>query len=173
MHNARRFLVHSQRAAVNRKTACLAAMAMVMAAATPIHADGINPADPNERGDGTRGAAAEQSMLRGPLPSGKAGVAAKAAANAANRKTTRSTTAESGADGSGLKSRSSNPIVLINRGGLTDAHITPPDTTGAVGTKRFIQLVNQKAAIYSHGLENNPPSTDRPRPIVSGTLNEL
>lgn len=40
-------------------------------------------------------------------------------------------------------------IVGRSYGGQSDPNITPPDTTGAIGTTRFVQLVNDKFAIYN------------------------
>jgi hypothetical protein len=48
--------------------------------------------------------------------------------------------------------------------GLRDTNVGPPDTTGAVGTTRFIETINNKFAIY-----NKTSST----PISSGTLASL
>src|SRR5262249_48969374 len=48
--------------------------------------------------------------------------------------------------------------------GLRDTNVGPPDTTGAVGTNRFIETINDKYAIYKKGSKN---------PLDSGTLSQL
>jgi hypothetical protein len=48
--------------------------------------------------------------------------------------------------------------------GLNDPNVTPSDSTGAIGTKRFIELVNEKTAVYSR--TGNTP-------LVTGTLTGL
>jgi hypothetical protein len=45
------------------------------------------------------------------------------------------------------KSASAHPKVAWQ--GLTDATVTPPDSTGAIGTTRYVELVNLKYAIYN------------------------
>ena len=46
------------------------------------------------------------------------------------------------------------PVIAAGWLGLKDANTTPSDSTGAVGTQRYIELVNSQAAIYtrSHAL---------------------
>jgi len=48
--------------------------------------------------------------------------------------------------------------------GLRDTNVGPPDTTGAVGTNRFIETINDKFAIYKKTSTN---------PLSSGTLSQL
>jgi hypothetical protein len=56
------------------------------------------------------------------------------------------------------------PAASPSFAGIRDPNAGPPDTTGAVGTTRFIETVNTKFAIYSK------TSTT---PLSSGTLNAL
>jgi hypothetical protein len=56
------------------------------------------------------------------------------------------------------------PSAVTSWAGLNDSTFTPSDSTGAVGTQRFIELVNSKFAIYDKG------STT---PISTGSLNTL
>src|SRR5262249_16772403 len=39
-------------------------------------------------------------------------------------------------------------VALPSWQGLTDSTVTPPDSTGAVGTTRYVELVNLKYGIY-------------------------
>jgi hypothetical protein len=56
------------------------------------------------------------------------------------------------------------PTTSTSFDGLRDPNVAPPDTTGAVGTTRFIETVNEKFAIYS--------KTSSTR-LSSGTLTTL
>ena len=131
----------------------------------------IAEADPRERGDGTMGPAAAAALRYGPLPMNAAHVAAKREANRARLDALRSgllrraTPSELVAAG-GAAWTPKAPVIIgghnfAGQSGLTGS---PPDTTGAIGPSRYIQLVNNQAAIYNR---NNHAV------IGSGTLNEL
>jgi hypothetical protein len=97
----------------------------------------------------------ERVLQRGPLPKDfSIYEAAKAAAAArAGQGALPATTPSAGRD----------PIVGIEFQGQTDANFTPPDTTGAVGPTRYLELVNSRFGIY-----------DRTGVLLdSGTLNVL
>jgi hypothetical protein len=74
--------------------------------------------------------------LRVPYP--RAYAAQKAAANAAARKAAR--------PGSGTSLKA--PTVVRNFAGQQDTAVAPSDSTGAIGTTRYIELVNAIAAVY-------------------------
>jgi hypothetical protein len=106
--------------------------------------------------DRERGAILKKLVLeRGPLPkdlsiykAAKAAAAARVGQNAPS-----ATTPSAGRD----------PIVGIEFQGQSDANFTPPDTTGAVGPTRFLEVVNSRFGIY-----------DRAGALLdSGTLNVL
>jgi hypothetical protein len=58
------------------------------------------------------------------------------------------------------------PVTQRSWQGINDTGWTPPDESGAVGTTRFVELVNSRFAIY----EKTKTST---KPIGGGTLNRL
>jgi hypothetical protein len=135
------------------------------------HADvlTVRAANPNEQGDGTMSAAARAAMVRGALPMNAAEVAAKAAATSASNQALAAAPA-SPAAGAAAGSTGGPLVVspvLINVVGQTEPFSTPPDTTGAVGTTRYIQLVNRRYGIYSKA------GVLIPAVGSSGTLNEL
>jgi hypothetical protein len=117
-------------------------------------------ADPTEQGAGTMSVAARAAMQRGALPKSADEVAAKAAATRAS--------AEALGPASGGSSAAAGPLATISGGhnfvGQFVTTSTPPDTTGAIGTTRYIQLVNTRFGIYNR-------STNAL--IGSGTLNQL
>jgi hypothetical protein len=158
MHSAREFLACSPKIAARRSRVWWAAAAILMAAA-PAHAQVLKVADPGEQGDGTLGAAAARAISHGPLPFSEADVAAKVRAN---RRALKSAAGDERAAGNTRESRT--PTVLLNQPGKTDTTDTPPDTTGAIGTKRFVQLVNRRVGIYDH---------DDGTLVRSGSLNKL
>ena len=131
----------------------------------------IAEADPRERGDGTMGPAAAAALLRGPLPTSAADVSLKAAANRARRDAMRSgllrraIPSELIAAG-GAAWTPKAPVIVggHNFAGQSGMTRSPPDTTGAIGPFRYVQLVNSEVAIYNR---NNHAV------ISSGTLNEL
>ncbi len=123
-----------------------------------------------EQGDGTMGAAAAAAMLHGPLPANAADVAAKAAANRAydeamkrNRQAPPSAV-EREAIGGGNNASSRAPAILTSMGGRRDANLTPPDTTGAAGPTRYVQLVNARFGIIDRSTSSL---------LSAGSLNRL
>jgi fibronectin type 3 domain-containing protein len=42
--------------------------------------------------------------------------------------------------------------VRVNNGGLVDHMVTPPDSTGAIGPTRYVEMVNQQVAVYDRNL---------------------
>jgi hypothetical protein len=114
-------------------------------------------ATPDPRSDGSLGVAARQALQQGYLvPDRRAYDRAKA--RAARR---------AGAGTATLASPSflkRAPSTSKSWSGLSDSGFAPSDSTGAVGTQRFIQLVNSQFAIYDKG------ST---APMSSGSLNTL
>jgi hypothetical protein len=50
--------------------------------------------------------------------------------------------------GGGILIASGDPDIGPAYTGLTDPNVTPPDSTGAIGPSRYIQLVNQRFGIY-------------------------
>jgi hypothetical protein len=131
-----------------------------------------------ERSDGTRSEAARTadpayrgSERGGPLPASAEDIAAKARANAEAEAVARSgasvaRTAEDLAPVGGSVSSSRAPTITGGRtfAGQFDAAVTPSDSTGAIGTTRYVQLVNEKFAIYSRTSNT---------PLGTGTLNAL
>ena len=116
-------------------------------------------------GDGTMSAAARQAMNRGALPAGRADVDAKKAANAASAAALASA-GPSDRSAPQVGGRSSGRELVVASGflGQSDSAITPPDTTGATGRTRYIQLTNRRIGIY-----NRTSSV----PIFQGSLNTL
>jgi hypothetical protein len=127
----------------------------------------LRVADPTERADGTMSAAARAAITRGPLPMSAADVAQKAAANRAHAEAVRSGAALRRAPRSELED-TIGPEPHIARlkqfTGQQNPNSTPPDTTGAIGPTRYVQLVNTHAAIYNRNTGGV---------IGSGTLNQL
>jgi hypothetical protein len=88
--------------------------------------------------------------LRVPDPAAYA--AAKAAANAASTRL---------AHASGTASDALSPTLPRNWAGLRDTADAPADSTGAIGTSRYIELINSQAGIYSRTSNT---------PLASGSL---
>lgn len=128
-------------------TAAVAAFAMLPAAS---FADTLvaKVADPTEQGDGTMSPAARTAMTRGALPKDAAEVAAKQAATQASQQALAPSGPVAPAAGGGA-----GPLATISGGhnfaGQLFAGSTPPDTTGAIGTTRYVQLVNKRFGIYN------------------------
>lgn len=109
-------------------------------------------------GDGTRSPAAANAMEYGPLPAGRADIQAKATANAtadavaAARVATpiEPTAADLALFGSPGTGRG-EPSIVGKRSfqGQFDAKVAPSDSTGAIGTTRYVQMVNRRFAIYN------------------------
>jgi hypothetical protein len=142
---------------VRKTTRCLAvsgAAAALSFAAFAAQAQELKAADPTEKGDGTLSPAAAAMKAHGPLPVSGADVAAKAAANRAREEAEKSGakrpfSAAGLAPSGGARAGPSAPSLLLNVPGLTDNVGAPPDTTGAIGPSRYIQLVNDKAGIFN------------------------
>jgi len=85
---------------------------------------------------------AADAILRGPLPA-DAGVLAerKAIAAEAAGKIASGTPQERSAP-------SPTPVILLGKSGLLDGSSTPSDSSGAIGTSRYIETVNSKVGIY-------------------------
>jgi hypothetical protein len=119
-------------------------------------------ADPKEKGDGTLSPAARAAITNGPLPFGKADVDAKAAANKASAEALKALKKapapsapwgqhflEEGLDDTGAPNDFRGATIV---GAASFGRIpAPPDTTGAIGLERFIQLVNGRAGLYESG----------------------
>lgn len=130
-------------------------------------------ADPNEQGDGTIGPAAAAALARGPLPFGPDAVAAKAAANRAYAAAARSGALRPARPADLVAAgqpTAKAPIVVggLNfdgiAGGASSTNTTPPDTEGAIGTTRYIQIVNSAVGIYNRS---------NGAVIAGGRLNQL
>ncbi len=144
----------------------LASFAIAAAAlATPaLGADGGHgkrlraiPAQPARTADGTLGPAARRALEQGYLVPDQRSYA-RAKARAAR-----------GQEGAFLPQPSLGeakraPSTATSWSGLYDTGFAPSDSTGAVGTQRFIQLVNSQFAIYDKGGTT---------PMSTGSLNTL
>lgn len=124
----------------------------------------LQGANPSKQGNGTLGPAAQATIAHGPLPASNAAAAAKAAAAFAARKALAPLASAKPADlaaaggtvgaktPSSLASSAPAFFLGFNKPGLgnpaTNA-FSPPDTTGAIGTTRYIQLVNAQAGIFN------------------------
>ena len=113
-------------------------------------------------GEGTMSAAARQAMTRGALSAGPADDALKDAANAASRAAAQDARRAGKEAGEGLA-----PMVPFTASGFlgqSDSQVSPPDTTGATGPSRYVQLTNRRFGIYSRTSSI---------PISQGTLSDL
>jgi hypothetical protein len=121
----------------------------------------VVPAAPHPGASGTLGPAARHALDQGYLvPDPGAYERAKAKAARAAR---RGASAGAAALAAPL-SRQLAPATVGSWSGLDDEDFAPSDSTGAVGTKRFIELVNSQFAIYGKGSVT---------PISTGSLNTL
>jgi hypothetical protein len=138
----------------------VAALAFAACTTSAFGADGqlrVVPAAPSPRADGTLSAAARQALRQGYLvPHQRAyeRTKARAARRAAGH-------ASALAAPSFLKRA---PSTSKSWSGAFDSDFAPSDSTGAVGTQRFIQLVNSQFGIYNK---------DSTTPISTGSLNTL
>ncbi|MCI0465877.1 MAG: hypothetical protein L0Y57_02555 [Beijerinckiaceae bacterium] len=144
----------------------------------------LKEADPSEKGTGRLSPAAAAAKAHGPLPSSKAAGEAKAAANAAARRAALSGASrampgdlsvlggEAGPKGAPLIPQSPVPLAptifaglnFPGQGNPATNKGSPPDTTGAIGTTRYIQLVNTEAGIFNRA---------NGALLAKGTLNQL
>jgi hypothetical protein len=139
----------------------LTAVAIAGALAAPAFASGdskplrVVPARPSPSADGTLGPAARLALSQGYLvPDQRAYERAKAKAARANPSFALTAPV--------LTKRA--PSTVSSWQGLSDSDFAPSDSTGAVGTQRFIELVNSQFGIYDKGATS---------PIASGSLNTL
>ena len=115
----------------------------------------VVPARPDPSADGTLSPAARLALSQGYLvPDQRAYERAKARASRANPSLALTAPV--------FAKRA--PSTVSSWQGLSDTDFTPSDSTGAVGTKRFIQLVNSQFGIYDKGATT---------PAASGSLNTL
>ena len=115
------------------------------------------PAVPQPGADGTLGVAAQHALKQGYLvPDQRAYERAKTRASRRSRGGTTALVTPS------LLKRV--PSTSKSWSGLSDSDFAPSDSTGAVGTQRFIQLVNSQFGIYDK---------DSKTPISTGSLNTL
>jgi hypothetical protein len=101
--------------------------------------------------------AAAHAMRYGPLPADARALAAQK--RLANRASARS------AAGGGLLARLLAPVSLRSWAGVFDPGGSPSDSTGAIGTSRYIELINQRFAIYNR-TSDVPLSTDTLQALV-------
>jgi hypothetical protein len=117
----------------------------------------VGPAAPDPSADGTLGVAAQHALDQGYLvPDQRMYERAKAKA-----------ARQAGHNATALAAPSflkRAPSTSKSWSGLSDSDFAPSDSTGAVGTQRFIQLVNSQFAIYEK---------DSTAPISTGSLNTL
>ena len=89
-------------------------------------------------GDGTVGLAAARAMRQGYLvPNQRSYAESKAAAAQAVTPSAQQPETSSAA-----------PVTGVSWEGLADPSVTPSDSTGAIGTTRYIETVNEKVGIY-------------------------
>jgi hypothetical protein len=91
---------------------------------------------------GPLSAAAKRAIERGPLPA-DAAYLERAKAQAAAR---------AGLASAASVATSPQPTIGESKAGLKDPGHTPSDSTGAIGTRRYIEVVNSKVGIYGRGL---------------------
>lgn len=135
----------------------LGALLAITALASPASALGVGPlqaASEAPTGDGTLGPAAQAAIAEGPLPRNRA------AYNRAKRRAA----AQAGEPASPATPSMLAPITIRGWDGLFDLNSAPSDSTSAVGTTRYIEMVNRKYAIYNK--TSNVP-------INTGTLGTL
>jgi hypothetical protein len=137
--------------AVAALLACCFVTASAQGRSTPAR---IVPAHPSARADGTLGPAARRAISQGYLvPDERAYRRAKATA-----------TPRRSASGAFAASTTSPPTLGRTWEGLSAAAFAPSDSTGAVGTSNFIQLVNSQFAIYDKSSDS---------PLATGPLTTL
>ncbi len=98
--------------------------------------------------------ALQRAAMHGALPfDARTHAAAKAAANAAAH----------GHSPANTPARTT-PAILGSSSGLYDPNWSPPDATGAIGTTRYVELVNSTFGIYDRTATT---------PLITGTMNAL
>ena len=86
--------------------------------------------------------AAKRAIEHGPLPADEVALERAKARAAARAGVARAPSA----------SRTPRPTTLIGANGLMDDSRTPSDSTGAIGTQRYVETVNSKVGIYDRSL---------------------
>ena len=86
--------------------------------------------------------AAAQALRSGPLPADRAALDRAKAAGSDRRGTSRAAPA----------APSPSPSILLKKNGLQHPGNTPSDSTGAIGTTRYIETVNSRVGIYDRNL---------------------
>lgn len=127
----------------------------------------IEMANSRVRADGTMSVAARAAMMRGALRLDADVASKRAATRAASASGAwEAPLAPSDLGPVGAGSRKRAPIVVggLSFAGQVDTSGTPPDTTGAIGSTRFVQLVNRRFGIYNRATGAL---------ISAGTLNTL
>lgn len=102
------------------------------------------------RPTGPLSVAAARAIRSGARPVDRA-AHARAKAAAAREAGLRSTPRASAA-GPATAAVSPTPTVPLKKNGIFDTTGTPPDTTGAIGTTRYIEVVNRKVGLYDRSL---------------------
>jgi hypothetical protein len=109
------------------------------------------PAHPSPGADGTLGAAARRAISQGYLvPNQRDYQRTKVGAKATHQ----GRSAPGGSEASGT----SSPALGRSWAGLDDAGFAPSDSTGAIGTTTFVELVNSEFGIYNRS-SNTPLAT--------------
>jgi hypothetical protein len=130
----------------------------------------VSPADPNLQSDGTMSKTAAAALARGPLPMSQADVDLKRAANADHDAAVAAGRMRPGglrpveASGQGATAQAPAVIGGLSFAGLSDPSLSPSDSTGTIGTTRYIQTVNAMVGIYNRSTQAL---------IATGTLNQL
>jgi hypothetical protein len=128
-------------------------MAPAFASAGEVRLSPVSPAAPSGHG---MGLAARSALRYGPLPADARALAVQK--RHANRASSQGTA------GAGLLARLLAPVSLRSWAGAFDPNASPSDSTGAIGTSRYIELVNQQFAIYNRTSD---------APIGTGPLHAL
>jgi hypothetical protein len=158
----------------SHRISCFCSALLLAAAACTAQAQDreltVSPANPDLQGDGTMSPAARAALTRGPLPMSQAHVDRKRAANreydaavaAGRMRPTGLRPAEAGGQGAAAQA----PAVVggLSFAGLSDPGFSPSDSTGTVGTVRYIQVVNALVGIYNRSTQAL---------MATGTLNQL
>lgn len=116
----------------------------------------LSAADPTLQGDGTMGPAAAAAFAHGPLPFSSADVEAKAAANRAHDAAVRSGALRPAAPaelavagGAAASAKEAAVVGGLNFPGQISNTSSPIDSMGAIGTTRYIQIINNFVQIYN------------------------
>jgi hypothetical protein len=91
---------------------------------------------------------AAEAILHGPLPSDPANLARRKALAAQKFGIAASTEAAQSLSESVVR----QPSILLGKKGVFENDVSPSDSTGAIGTRRYIELVNSQIGIYDVNL---------------------